>query len=72
MLTKNTEIGPLTGKTPQILNKLSGKNKTIYYDIRLRESLWIAKENTGPGHSLNEDWGGHLRARAWLPLFSKM
>ena len=31
-----------------------------------------AKENTGPGHGLNEDWGGHLRTRAWLPLFSKM
>ena len=52
---------------------MSGKNRTaLYFDIRLRESLWIAKENSGPGHGLNEDWGGHLRSRAWLPVFDKM
>ena len=52
---------------------MTGKNKTaLYYDIRLCESLWIAKEKCGPGHGLNEDWGGHLRTRAWLPLFEKV
>ena len=64
---------PVDWENPKILDTLSGKKKTqLYFDIRLRESLWIAKENTGPGHGLNEDWGGHLKTRAWLPLFAKM
>ena len=60
-------------ENPKILDTMTGKNKTaLYFDIRLRESLWIAKENSGPGHGLNEDWGGHLRTRTWLPVFEKM
>ena len=50
---------PIDWENPKILDTMTGKNKTaLYFDIRLRESLWIAKENSGPGHGLNEDWGG--------------
>ena len=50
---------PIDWDNPTILDTMTGKNKTaLYYDIRLRESLWIAKEKCGPGHGLNEDWGG--------------
>ena len=58
---------------PEILDSLRGKNKSaLDYNLRLRESLYIAKENTGPGYGLNEDWGGYLKSRTWLPVFSRM
>ena len=60
-------------ENPVILDTMTGKKKLpLQYDLRLRESLHIAKENCGPGHGLNEDWGGHLYTRAWHPLFQKM
>ena len=58
---------------PVVLDAMTGKNKAaLQYDLRLRESLHIAKENCGPGFGLNEDWGGHLYTRVWHPLFQKM
>ena len=64
---------PIDWEKPTILETMSGKSKLgLQYNLRLRESLYIAKENTGPGHGLNEDWGGHLYTRAWHPLFEKM
>ena len=60
-------------ENPEILDSLRGKNKSqLDYNLRLRESLHIAKEDTGPGCGLNEDWGGYLKSRAWLPIFQKM
>ena len=64
---------PVDWDNPVVLDTLTGKNKTVLqYNLRLRESLYIAKENCGPGHGLNEDWGGHLFTRVWHPLFQKM
>ena len=60
-------------ENPEILDSLRGKNKAaLDYNLRLRESLYIAKENTGPGYGLNEDWGGYVKTRTWLPVFSRM
>ena len=64
---------PIDWEKPAVLETMSGKSKlALQYNLRLRESLYIAKENTGPGHGLNEDWGGHLHTRVWHPLFEKM
>ena len=64
---------PVDWDNPVVLDTLSGKNKaSLQYDLRLRESLHIAKENSGPGIGLNEDWGGYLYTRVWHPLFEKM
>ena len=50
---------------------MNGKNKrALEYDLRLRESFYIQKLNTGPGHGLNEDWGGYLKTKAWLPVLN--
>ena len=64
---------PIDWEKPAVLDTMTGKNKTsLQYNLRLRESLHIAKENCGPGFGLNEDWGGHLQTRVWHPLFQKM
>ena len=64
---------PIDWDNPKVLYTLTEKNKALHqYDLRLRESLHIAKENCGPGFGLNEDWGGHLFTRVWHPLFQKM
>jgi hypothetical protein len=43
---------PIDWENPQILDAMNGKKKNpLYFDIRLCESLWIAKGNTGPGVS---------------------
>ena len=64
---------PIDWEKPTVLDTMTGKNKlALQYNLRLRESLHIAKENCGPGHGLNEDWGGHLYTRVWHPLFQKM
>ena len=64
---------PVDWDNPVVLDTMTGKNKlALQYNLRLRESLHIAKENSGPGYGLNEDWGGHLYTRVWHPLFQKM
>ena len=58
---------------PVVLDTMTGKKKLAFqYNLGLRESLHISKENLWPGHGLNEDWGGHLYTPVWHPLFQKM
>ena len=64
---------PVDWDNPQILDTMNAKNKkSLNFNLRLRESIHIAKENTGPGYGLNEDWGGYLKSRIWLPVFRTM
>ena len=71
--TNNTATNLWTGRTRSYLIPWRAKKKSaLQYNLRLRESLHIAKENCGPGYGLNEDWGGHLYTRVWHPLFQKM
>ena len=64
---------PVDWENPRILDTLQGKNKQwLRYNLRLRESIHIAKEKTGPGHGLNEDRGSYTRSSSWLPVFKTM
>ena len=64
---------PVDWDNPTVLDVMSNKNRqALKYGLRLRESLHIAKMNSGPGHGLNEDWGEYLKTRAWLPVFDEM
>ena len=64
---------PVDWDNPTVLDTLNGKNKrALQYNLRLRESIHIQNEDTGPGRGLNEDWGGHLHTRAWLPALRKI
>ena len=70
---KQTCDHPIDWENPIVLDTMTAKNKlALQYNLRLRESLHIAKENCGPGYGLNEDWGGHLHTRVWHPLFQKI
>ena len=77
-LTEETGITPefqlinsIDWENPVKLDTMTGKSKfALQYDLRLRECLHIAKENTGPGHGLNEDWGATF-THVHGTLFSK-
>ena len=68
---------PIDWEIPAILETMSGKSKlALHYNVRPRESLYIAMQNTGLGRILNEDQGRpppmevrHIRA--WYPPLSR-
>ena len=63
---------PIEG--PEILSvakKTKDKGK-LKFDLRVEESLWIRRQNCGPGHGMNEDWGSYTKSYQWAPVFHGM
>ena len=52
---------------------MSGKNKkSLAYSLKVREALEIKRQNSGPGHGLNEDFGAYVKTTQWNPVFHAM
>ena len=64
---------PVEWESPKVLKTMSGKNKkSLAYSLKVREALEIKRQNSGPGHGLNEDFGAYVKTTQWNPVFHAM
>ena len=64
---------PVDWENPVVLKTMSGKSKKkLAYDLKVREALEIRRQNCGPGHGLNEDFGAYVKSTQWNAVFHAM
>ena len=64
---------PVDWENPVVLKTMSGKSKKkLAYDLKVREASEIRRQNCGPGHGLNEDFGAYVKSTQWNAVFHAM
>ena len=70
---KETCNQPVEWEDLKVLKTMNGKNeKSLAYNLKVREALEIKRQNSDPGQGLNEDFGAHVKTTQWNPVFHSM
>ena len=64
---------PIDWENPRILATMQSKNqKSLDFDLQIREALEIMRHDCGPGKGLNEDNGNYVKTDIWRPVFHRI
>ena len=71
-LTQHMETCKANIEGPTILHNSDDRMKNPKYDLRVREALYIRRNNCGPGRGMNQDYGSYVTSNQWQPVFNRM